>query len=211
MRKSPFLAAAVSAVIIAAPVIGLAAPAGANNRPAVTVTGPGSTVTTDKATVTYSANRGANQLAVTGGLSCALFGPTTSSDCGTVTTSRGTTTGSVSLTGLTSGTYSYSVSIVLTDGGTATGAATFTVNIAATTTCWGSTLYNDFGLTGPINESHNGTVYGSHRGTCTFGSIGTVTIVTTANVAPLCGSAGADTLNSLGFSTAPPDYWVCLG
>jgi hypothetical protein len=218
MRKSPFLAAAVSAVIIAGPVIGLAAPAGANNHPAVTVTGPSSTVTTEQATVTYDANRGGNQLVVTGGLTCALSGPTTSSDCGTVTTSTGTTTGSVSLTGLASGTYTYTVTIVLTDGGTATGTATFTVTIEASGSCWGSTKYPDQGLTGALNTLHDGTVYVSTTGTCTGGSIGVETIVQEPNPADadaVCGGFGsgyssADTLQSLGYSTAPTDYWDCV-
>ena len=220
MRKSPFLEVAVSAVVIAAPVIGLAAPAGADTRPAVTVTGPSSTVTTNTTTVTYSANRGGNQLAVPGGLTCALTGPTTSSDCGTPppTTSKGTTTGSVSLTGLTSGTYSYTVTIVLEDGGTATNSATFTVNIAVAP-CWqtsGNTHgLTDLKLTGPLGTLDNGTDYVSNDGSCSAGIVASVSIAlgkVEADVDPFCvnaGYAGAYNLNSLGYAAAPANYWVC--
>ena len=48
-----------------------------------------------------------------------------------MTTAEGTTSGSVNLTGLQNGTYTYSVTIKLTDGGTATGTASFSVNIPA--------------------------------------------------------------------------------
>ena len=48
-----------------------------------------------------------------------------------MTTAEGTTSGSVNLTGLQNGTYTYSVTIKLTDGGTATGTASFSVDIPA--------------------------------------------------------------------------------
>jgi hypothetical protein len=101
--------------------------ASADNRPNVTVNGPTTTVTDPSTTVTFSANRGGSQLLPGLGVICTLSGPTTSSDCGTVTTGRGSTTGTVVLSDLTSGDYTFTVSMALTDGEVARAMTRFTV------------------------------------------------------------------------------------
>jgi hypothetical protein len=62
-----------------------------------------------------------------GGLTCSLTGPATSSSCGSTTTAQGSTTGSVTFSNLPAGSYTYTVSIVLTDGGTASSSLSFSV------------------------------------------------------------------------------------
>jgi hypothetical protein len=83
-------------------------------------------VNESSATVTYTINRGGNQIAPNG-LTCSLTGPTTSTSCGTITTAKHTTSGTVTLTGLQSGTYTYNVALLLSDGGTASASASFNV------------------------------------------------------------------------------------
>jgi hypothetical protein len=102
-----------------------------NIRPAIQLIVPSSTVNGTSATITYTINRGENQ--VGGGsqvasLTCSLTGPTTSSSCGTTSTpATHETDGTVNLMRLESGTYHYTVNLLLTDGGTATASGSFTV------------------------------------------------------------------------------------
>jgi hypothetical protein len=117
----------------------------------------------------------------------------------------------VSLTGLTNGNYTYRVTIVLSDGGTATGTATFTVN-----TCWSSTTGEpDLKLTGTLNHPNSGTTYTSTDGTCSGRVTTLVWIVQGAT--PFAASIWCQvtqqvvSLSSEGYSTAPPDYYECVG
>ena len=202
---------------------GTAALAGPGNRPAVTVTGPTSTVTSNTASVSYSANRGGKQLKSVGGLTCALTGPTSSSSCGTVATSHGTTTGTASLTGLQTGTYTYTVTIKLTDGNTATSSASFTVTLPAYVgACHGHTTIHDVPdmmLTAPLNTKNNATSFTTNDGTC-VGATFTFTIVVSQD-----GSGIADSLCAAADPShphardlhyfwvgVPPDHswWDCL-
>jgi serine protease len=107
--------------------LALSSPAYANNRPVVEVSGPASVQSGNPVTISYTSNRGGKQLQSSGGLTCSLTGPATSSSCGSTTTAQGTTTGSVTFSNLPAGSYTYTVSIVLTDGGTASSSLSFSV------------------------------------------------------------------------------------
>jgi hypothetical protein len=108
-----------------------------NNQPVVVIQSV--TVSGPSATVTYTINRGGNQIVSPNGLTCSLTGPTASTttptSCGRGTTARGTTSNTVVLTGLQSGTYTFTVNLLLTDGETATATtgsfAPFTVSCVA--------------------------------------------------------------------------------
>src|SRR5579862_116814 len=112
----------------------------ASNRPAVVMDAPATTVAQPNVTITYTANRAGDQLAPEG-LTCLLSGPVSFSDCGTVTTAKHSLTGTVDLTGLRSGTYSYTVKIVPSDGGQAAASSSFVIvdgqDFAGLTTCEG--------------------------------------------------------------------------
>ena len=92
--------------------------------------GPTDTVTRSDTIVAFIANRGGDQLVPGAGPTCTLSGPTTSSDCGWVATTRGLTTGIVVLRGLVSGDYTFTVSMALADGEVARAMTRFTVLLA---------------------------------------------------------------------------------
>ena len=102
----------------------------ADSQPRVAVIGPTDTVTRSDTIVAFIANRGGDQLVPGAGPTCTLSGPTTSSDCGWVATTRGLTTGIVVLRGLVSGDYTFTVSMALADGEVARAMTRFTVLLA---------------------------------------------------------------------------------
>lgn len=116
-------------------VLALSSPARADNRPVVELSGPASVQSGNPVTISYTSNRGGKQLRPSGGLTCSLSGPATSSSCGSTTTARGSTTGSVTFSDLPAGSYTYTVSIVLTDGGTASSSLSFTIEYRGQAAC----------------------------------------------------------------------------
>src|SRR6185369_3157662 len=99
----------------------VAVPAAANNRPAVTLT---PTVTGTSAEVAVEINRGTQQIAV-----CSyVLDDGLATGCGDAASSgKKAASYDIGLSGLQGGTHTVTVTIVLTDGGGDSGAASFTV------------------------------------------------------------------------------------
>lgn len=175
-----------------------------NNRPAIVM----APVTVDgtSATVTYKINRGGKQVAPSG-LTCSLTGPTpsttTSASCGTVTTAQGMTSSTVKLTGLQSGSYTYTVNLLLTDGGTAraTSRSFDVVGSGGMAACLNS------GLTNPVFTPNVDGGLWTCTGTGTlvqFSPVGqALNTACIADAAPAQGSLAAD------FRTGNPMYFRC--
>src|SRR5262249_62086371 len=103
-------------------------------KPTVSFTTPpspaeGATLTTSSVSFAFSYNRKPNQV---GNVSCTLSGPTAKSGCASATTA--------SYSGLANGDYAFTVSLTLTDGGTASATRQFTVNVPVTSHLYWSTL-----------------------------------------------------------------------
>jgi hypothetical protein len=126
---------AVGVVVLVAAAV-LAGYASANNRPAITFVSPpspteGQTLTTDSVQFQFTFNR---QPKAAASLQCVLSGPTPSSGpCNApVSSGQQQSTSGASYSSLANGAYTFTVSLTLTDGGTATAVLHFTVNACTT-------------------------------------------------------------------------------
>ena len=109
-----------------------------NNRPAIQIVLDHTDCCTGNlgsATLSYTINRGGKQIAPNG-LLCTIDGlHSPEGFCGTVTTSRGTTSGTVVLNGLTAFSFhTYTVQVLLTDGGSASQSLDFQFNLGCSAT-----------------------------------------------------------------------------
>jgi hypothetical protein len=128
-RKVMVVAIGAVAVVGIVPAAAVAA-----TGPAITFVSPspaeGATLTTDSASFGFTYNRKPN---ATGTLVCALSGPTSSSgacDAPVASGSKGSRSGK-SYSGLANGDYTFTVSLTLTDGGTASATRRFSVDVPA--------------------------------------------------------------------------------
>jgi hypothetical protein len=110
--------------VVAAVALGLvtAFATAASNKPTMSFTTPpspaeGATLTTNSVSFAFTYNRKAKQVAT---LTCTLSGPTPKSGCASATTA--------SYSGLDDGNYTFTVSLTLTDGGTASATRHFTID-----------------------------------------------------------------------------------
>lgn len=124
-----------------------AAPPASNSAPVATITAVAPVG--DTVTVTYTINRAAKQISQP---VCTLDMFTTTVDCGdqTGSSTKKLTTYSTTLTGLADDSYMFEVRFTLTDGGTATTSAEFTITTAPSTyaeweTACNSVSGQDFG------------------------------------------------------------------
>jgi PA domain len=128
IRKTLFVAVAVAVMV--GFVATFASAAAMPNRPAISFVSPspaeGATVTADPVAFAFTSNRTPKQ---TKTLICTLASATTtsSSACDTPTAITGGSSSGKSYTGLASGSYTFTVSLTLTDGGTVSATRHFTV------------------------------------------------------------------------------------
>lgn len=143
VRKASIACAAILAFVGLTAGLASAAPPG--STPVITVVSPspaeGATVTTDSVTFAFTYNRkpNATQMPLTVGLVCSLSGPTSSSgacDSPVASGSKDSRSGK-SYTGLANGSYTFTVSLLLTDGGRATQTRHFTVGASIARIYWG--------------------------------------------------------------------------
>src|SRR6187551_2841338 len=129
LRKALLLS--LAAAVAVGSVTALAS-AGPGNRPALTVISPsptdGATLTSDTVSFAFTYNRKPSE---TGTLTCSLSGPTSSTgacDAPTALGKKDSQSGK-SYSGLANGSYTFTASLTLTDGGTASATRQFTVNV----------------------------------------------------------------------------------
>jgi len=118
--------------------LALSLPAGAANRPTITFVSPspseGATLTSNSVSFAFTYNRKPKQ---TQTLTCSLSGPTSSSGPCDAPVASGTGSRSgKSYSGLANGSYTFSVLLTLTDGGTATASRQFTINVPVRHVYW---------------------------------------------------------------------------
>jgi hypothetical protein len=141
--RSGVVGRVVLATAVAVTVVGLgtadASGAGKSNRPAITFISPspseGATLATNSVQFAFTYNRRPKQ---TQTLVCALSGPTSSSGACDAPAEFGTK-GSVSgkaYTGLANGSYTFVVSLTLTDGGTTSATRHFTITVPVRHIYW---------------------------------------------------------------------------
>jgi PA domain len=131
LRK--LLLATVAAAVLVGFVATFASAAGKPNRPVITLVSPtpdeGAVLTSTS--LPFSYNRTPKQ---TNTLTCALSGPNnyfSSAACNAPTAITGGSSSGASYTGLLSGSYTFTVTLTLTDGGTVTATRDFTVPLFA--------------------------------------------------------------------------------
>jgi len=118
-------------VVVAVGAVTAFASAAPGNRPAITIMSPspteGATLTSEKVSFAFTYNRKPN---ATGTLTCSLSGPTSSTGACDTPTALGTkdSESGKSYSGLANGAYTFTVSLTLTDGGTASATRSFTIS-----------------------------------------------------------------------------------
>jgi hypothetical protein len=108
---------------------------GVSNHPAITLVNPspveGATLTTGEVSFAFTDNRTPKQ---TASLSCTLAGPTAASvPCAAPMSNPNGSSSSAAYSGLANGSYTFTATLVLTDGGTVTVSRSFAVAVAAQT------------------------------------------------------------------------------
>jgi PA domain len=126
-RLAPCALVVVTAAVLAGFGAGFASAAAMPNNPVITFTRPspddGQTLITNSPTFAFTYNRTPKQ---TKSLTCALSGPTSSSGpCDSPVAGGAGSTSGKSYTGLATGSYTFTVSMTLGDGGTATATTHF--------------------------------------------------------------------------------------
>lgn len=209
---------AVAVVLLTGGLILTAAPSAyAASKPTVTFSS-GPTVDGTSATLGYTMNRSGQAITST---TCSLntAGTNTTASCGNRTTAAKTkpTQFSVTLEDLAAGTYTFTVTVALSDGGRATGTSS-SFTIAAPVNCYdGARFTGDGSLSGPINTEHNWTQYLSLDGTCAVYAGNAPTIVSGADleeararcaeIIPVYFATPLPATNS--YPTAPATWWFC--
>ncbi|MDQ3889199.1 MAG: RCC1 repeat-containing protein, partial [Actinomycetota bacterium] len=161
----------IVAVLAAAVLVGLLAASGAAApkpaRPKITFVSPspaeGATLATSSVSFAFTYNRTPK---ATQTLTCSLSGPTSSSGACAPPTAFGKhgSRSTASYSGLANGAYTFTVSLTLTDGGTASATRNFTVPVPASATAIAAGHYHTCALTGAGGVKCWGSNYAGQLG-----------------------------------------------
>jgi Low-density lipoprotein receptor repeat class B len=184
-RVRRVLVAVVAAAVVVGVTAALASGGASASRPAITFVSPSpaenAMVTSSSITFSFAYNRTPKQ---TGTLSCTLSGPTSSSggcDAPVASGSKDSQSGK-SYSGLASGSYTFTVALTLTDGGTASAIRHFSVSVNAGHIYWTNNDTNTIALTwtAPVRTR------ASSLPVCRTGWPSTATTFTGRTLAPSC-------------------------